>query len=264
MDAFCNCGSGVWLQVNKAGDDVKIVCNTCRDRWCVPCQSKRAAQIRESLTRILHGKTYRHIVLTLRASNTPLKDQLDRLNRSFQVLRRRDSWKQHVEGGVAVLELKVGEGSGMWHPHLHILCEGSFYDQKELSNEWHAVTGDSSITWICRNKSIDEDAGYLTKYITKSADASVFQHEEMFDELVISLRGRRLCTTFGSWRGIELEPSEKPDGEWLSIGRVDSLISKAKSGDVEALRWVDVLIRKYPLFSEHFNTRPDPPGDLAF
>jgi hypothetical protein len=260
LDRFCNCGSAAWVKVNQDASDAKIVSNKCHDRWCMRCQGERAATIRESLCRILDGQFYRHIVLTLRASNTPLKDQIDRLYRSFLVLRRRSSWLSHVTGGVAVLELKIGEKSGMWHPHLHILCVGSFYDQRELSQEWHAVTGDSSITWICKPKGLENDANYLTKYVTKPCDQSIYNHRAMFDELIISLRGRRLCTTFGSFRGVELEPDFVDDGTWISSGSVDSVLVRAREGDVDAVRILNVLRRRYPLFAHTFEGAPPPDG----
>lgn len=260
IDRYCNCGSGAWAKATEDGTDAKIVSDKCHDRWCLKCQSERAATIRESLCRILEGKFYRHIVLTLRASDTPLKDQIDRLYRSFLVLRRRESWTSHVRGGVAVLEVKIGERSGMWHPHLHILCEGDYYDQRELSREWHAVTGDSSITWICRPKGLENDAFYLTKYVTKPADQSIYNHHEMFDELVISLRGRRLCTTFGTFRGEELEPDFIDDGTWISVGSVECLVEQARSGDERAVQICNVLRRKYPLFAPIFEGTPPPGG----
>ena len=61
--------------------------------------------------------------------------------------------RQHVEfakavGGVHSIEVKRGKGSGLWHPHVHMiwLCHEA-PDQAKLRQEWEGWAGDS---WSCK------------------------------------------------------------------------------------------------------------------
>lgn len=246
MDRFCNCGSGLWLQRSADGEDLRLSCNTCKNRFCIPCKAAQAARISKSVTAMMKGKVTRFLTLTQRHNNTPLRDQIDRLYRNFLELRRRVFWKSNVKGGVAFLEVKVSEFDGLWHPHLHIIITGRWIDAREISREWLAVTGDSSIVKI---KAVKEDAGvaaYVTKYVTKVIDHSVFHTPDKLDECILALRGRRLCFTIGDWRGKELDEVPKDDKVWINVGDLYQLRRSAAENSEEATRWIHAAIRKWP------------------
>lgn len=256
MDRFCNCGAGMALQVSEDGTDMRMVCTRCKDRFCIACGSERAGGFAERIAQHLSGRVTRFITLTLRASDTPLVDQLDRLYRSFSALRRRAQVKGVFVGGACFLECKIGSGSGMWHPHLHIITEGRYIDCRELSREWHKVTGDSSVTKI---KAVPDNiarASYITKYVTKPADSSVFAVEAMLDEFMCAIGGRRLAMTFGTWRGFKLDGDPPEDVKWITVGSPSSLIDDAAAGDVNAIRYLEAAQRKWPLFSELWKIPP--------
>lgn len=256
LSRFANCGSGLWLEKSEAGDDMRLRCNRCHDRWCVPCMNERCLKMRETLCRIMAGEYARFMTFTLRHSQTPLKDQVDRLYRSFNKLRERESWRKHVLGGASFIEIKLASTDGCWHVHLHCLVVGSFWDQKEISREWHAVTGDSSIIDVRAVGDSQHAINYVTKYVTKPADSTVYASPTHLQELVITLAGRRLCATFGTWRGHKLEQDPPDDVKWISVGSIDNLRSKANQGDGDALRWLEAAARKWPLMSTYFCTPP--------
>jgi hypothetical protein len=154
------------------------------------------------------------------------------------------------------MELKVSEKDGLWHVHLHILVEATFWDQREIAHEWHAVTGDSCIVHITKIQNADHAAHYVTKYITKPADSSVFAVNSKLDELIIALRGRKLIMPFGTWRSMKLtEKPAKQDG-WSTIQSIDTLVSRARDGDPESARFLEAASRKWPLLSKWFSTTP--------
>lgn len=251
-EAFANCGSGLWLQKSEDGQELHLSCNKCHDRWCIPCQNDRAALIREKVCRHMAERTTRFLTLTLRHSDTPLRDQIARLYRSFSNLRRRESWKAHVTGGCAFFEAKIAESDGLWHPHLHVILEGSWWDIKEICREWHCVTGDSSIAWIKPSDGTERMAHYLTKYVTKPADSSVYALPDKLDELIISLKGVRLALPFGAWRHLNIMEKPERDTKWISIASVEKLQLDAASGDTEAIRYLEAAARKWPLFAQAF------------
>lgn len=223
---------------------------------CVVCCGERSAAFAERLAQHIAGKVTRFITLTLRHSNTPLSAQLDRLYRSFAALRRRKDLKCVFEGGAAFLEVKLSRDGGSWHPHLHIITEGSFIEQKALSRAWHEVTGDSSIVDIRRVKENGDVARYVCKYVTKPADATIFSDTARLDEFICSISGRRLCLTFGRWRGFKLDADPMTDVKWITIGSVETLKGRANDGDISAIRFLEAARRKWPLFASLFDIPP--------
>lgn len=262
LTAFANCGSALFVAVNRLDGSARLTCNSCHDRFCVVCGRTKARVISAATTALLRAHETRFVTLTLRASNTPLVDQLARITRDFTVLRRRAWWKAHVTGGAAFLEVKIGENSGRWHVHLHVLVAGSYLPQRELSSEWYAVTGDSFIVDVRECTDPAGRAAYVTKYVTKPASAEVFADPARLDEFVAAMKGKRLCNTFGTWRGTCLDPSAPAEGEWESVGDVDTVMRRAAGGDPGSLRLLLLLRDKYPGLIDlidRFDARRRPP-----
>lgn len=246
VEAFAECGNTCYAHVNAARTDVRLAANCCKNRFCEVCQRRRGLVISDALADFIGGREVRFLTLTLRASHTPLREQIDLLYRHFSTLRRRAWWKRHVVGGAAFLECKIGANSGAWHVHLHILCEGEFMLQKELSNEWYCTTGSSFIVDVRACPDTASRARYVTKYVTKPADASVYAQPARLVEFIGAYKGRRACFTFGTWRGLQLDPDVIPDDEWESLGSLDTLVRRAQERDPASVRWLVALARKYP------------------
>lgn len=246
VDAFANCGSALFVAVKRGDGTPRLTCNSCHDRFCIVCGRTKARVISAATTALVRSETCRFITLTLRASNTPLADQLNRLQRDFTVLRRRKWWQENVRGGAAFLEVKIGKNSKLWHCHLHILAAGQWFPQKELSREWYAVTGDSFVVDVRECSDPAGRAQYVTKYVTKPASAEVFESDARLDEFIVAMKGRRLCNTFGTWRGTCLDPSAPEDGEWVSCGSLEEVFSRAAGADPAALRLLLNLRDRYP------------------
>jgi hypothetical protein len=199
----------------------------------------------------------RFITLTLRCSHSTLKGQLDRLFDSFGKLRRRTFWKWHVKGGAAFIECKIGKNSGLWHVHMHILVEGDFIPQRELSSEWLEVTGDSSIVDVRKVENVGHAAAYVVKYASKGCDSSVYNAPSKLDEFVVAMKGRRLALTFDSWRGIKLNGEADPSVVWENIGSLDGLKSRASNGDDDARTWIRMALGKWPGLAVVFGSLDD-------
>ena len=264
LDNFAECGAGAWVMKRLDGQDLKIQSNCCHDRFCVPCGITRATTLTQNLKSQVKDMQPLFITLTLRHSSTPLKEQMDRLYRSFLVLRRRPFWLAAIKGGAAFFEVKISERDGLWHPHLHILADGRFIPKLELSIQWHSVTGDSSIVDIKRPRAAGEVAAYVTKYVTKPADSSVYEHPDKLDELLTTLRGRRLVATFGDWTKLKLTEI-LPDGHtWVPVMHLDELLHAAAAQEPAALDLLEALQRKYPSFANVLPLPPPPPVDTDF
>lgn len=162
------------------------------------------------------------MTLTLLASVVPLREQLTRLYLCFRKLRLTKTWKRCVTGGAAFLEVTLNEGTQKWHPHLHLILEGKYYPQEQLSRDWFKLTGDSKIVDIRLINSRNAAAIYVTKYATKAHDHKITRNPEPFAELILAVKSRKLIMPFGTWRKWKLtEKTEDPD--WQYLGPLDEL-----------------------------------------
>lgn len=121
----------------------------------------------------------------------------------------------HVEMAKAVAsvgsyEFKRGEGSGLWHPHAHMvwLCYEK-PDSKKLSSEWKKITGESFIVDVrpFRNQE-DVTSGFLEvfKYAVKFSDLPLEDNWHGYEVL----KGRNLIFSLGAFRGVDV-PAELED-----------------------------------------------------
>jgi hypothetical protein len=142
-----------------------------------------------------------------------------------------------------------------------VLLEGQWWDTKEISREWLAVTGDSSIVDITRPRVIEDVCRYAVGYCTKTVDAGIWLIPDKLDECVCALRGRRMCLTFGTWRGTPLEPDEPDTRVWVTLGRLDTVLERAADGVAACVEWLARAAGKYSSVWQ-LTLPPRPPADV--
>lgn len=139
----------------------------------------------------------------------------DDLAERFQHLQaaQRELWKRkhrgrgcsvdQVEAAVWSYEVKRGSGSGLWHPHLHMVALAAARpDSAELARQWHEITGDSFVVDVRPIDQADPVSGFLEvfKYALKFSDMEV---EDTVAAAAV-LAARRLVGSAGLFRGIEI------------------------------------------------------------
>lgn len=115
-------------------------------------------------------------------------------------LRGRGCVLDAVSGAVWSYEVKKGTGSGLWHPHLHmIVLAESQPDQERLAAEWHNITGDSFIVDV-RPITGDPVEGFMEvfKYAVKFNDQPPADTVHAWQ----ILKGKRLLASAGVFRGV--------------------------------------------------------------
>ena len=179
----------------------------------------------------LQKPALRPFLVTLTVKDGPdLAERFKHLNKSQHELwkrkhRGRGSVLDQVEGAVWSYEVKRGQGSGVWHPHLHMIalaeCEPS---AERLSREWHEITGDSFIVDVRPISQDDPVSGFIEvfKYAVKFSDQAPADTVHAWE----TLRGKRLLASAGCFRGVEV-PDELTDD----------------CADVEGLPFMDMLYR---------------------
>jgi hypothetical protein len=244
QDRFRCCGEGAWIQESAIDPSRhRLRASHCHDRLCMPCANARAWQMRTAVTALTKDKPISFITLTLCGKNSGLSALVDKLYKSFRALRRHPLWSDAVQGGAAFLEIKWSDKAQRWHPHLHILADARYMDQGQLSTVWRTITGDSFIVDIRKVKDHDHAVAYVTKYASKPLDMSFVKSPKQLDEAIVALKGRRLCTAFGTWyRGplSKLNDEEYADdevdaGEWINMWPLQNIVALANAGDASAL-----------------------------
>jgi hypothetical protein len=233
LDRFRECGSTAAVYYSPSTARTWIKASYCHDKLCVPCSHARGRVLAANIHKRLKLAPHRFVTLTLRHSNTPLRDQVRRLMHSFSVYRRRQLIAHTFIGGFFALEVKLGKDS-LWHPHLHVLAEGYYQEQRTLSAEWHAVTGDSSILHIRRIPADLGPAAYVAKYASKGCTHEVLQDPARLVEFISAMKGAHTFGTFGTWRGVKLnEPAEPEPKDARCLGTLDLIIFQALRGNAE-------------------------------
>jgi hypothetical protein len=210
------------------------------------------------------------ITLTVRGlPSDRLITLLERLRNAWSQLRRLDGWRHTVRGGAIMHEVKWSKTSGgHWHPHYHIVCEGSYLDKQWLRSAWYAITGDSQECDVQHVKEPGKVISYVTKYASKPVDASFLRNCNLLDEAMRTLKGVRLCALFGEWYGTPLK--EVDDGEetdvlttWVYEGTVGDLDRRKQSGEAAATAILGVVERLLRLRAMRHHRRGSDPPDGA-
>lgn len=210
VSRFVGCCANPCAGLTSAGA-VGAVWFRCRDRLCATCARARSRQTAARVaTAIRHADSLRFLTFTLRSSDEPLKDQLDRLYASLRQLRRTAEWKRHVHGGIATVEITRNAKTGLWHPHLHVLADGKYWPQGSLSAAWNAITGDSPVVDIRAVRSRKNAAQYVAKYAAKPLDMRTWPLDAIA-ELAAALHRRRMVLTFGSLHGHGIDQDDEPE-----------------------------------------------------
>ncbi len=243
------CGSNRWLVRSKSKPDLyQVHADLCRDRFCKPCASARSRTIAANLAAKMAFSYHRLITLTIRSEQEPLAPLINHLYDSFKLLRRTDLWRTKVRGGAAFLEVKYNVARDRWHPHLHIIVEGDFIAVGFLTQLWQRVTSSSCIVDVRKIPSQHKVVTYVCKYASKPLSRSYIDDHDRLCEAVTALTGRRLCMTFGIWRGWKLL-KETQHGPWQYIASMYNIVKEAIDGSPyhrELLHFVglDVVVER--------------------
>lgn len=236
-----SCGRFPVLYMSGATGELAVCRNRCRSRSCPYCSLLRSREITQRVTTLLkHMDSPRFLTLTMKSSHVDLPSQIKRLKTCFSRFRRTSEWRKHVIGGLSVIEITYTTEQG-WHPHLHLIVDGSYWSQKKISFGWKKITGDSDIVDIRAIWSRSNAASYISKYIAKSwGNAS-------YDDLVIveqcmSTRGMRTLSTFGTLHNVKTTKRKSILGDdVIHVCSLYDLYHQAYYGDVRAQRLIWIL-----------------------
>lgn len=128
--------------------------------------------------------------------------------------RGRGSCFDGVVGAVWSYEVKRGSGSGLWHPHLHMIALAEHQpDQLALSAEWRNITGDSHVVDVRPISQEDPASGFIEvfKYAVKFSDQPPADTVHAWQ----TLSGKRLIGSAGCFRGVDVPEDLTDSAEGL-------------------------------------------------
>lgn len=231
------CRSRLLFRHYSTRDAVRLhSARTCRIHLlCPACASARG-------TRFIRGyipkheqiigelPTLRSQMITVTVKDGPdLAERFDHLVKSLRELlkrrhRGRGSEFERVLGGVYAVEVKRGENSGLWHPHVHMFAlvgQSTPVRSAILQHEWKEITGDSFIVDVRDTYGEPSDAFCeIFKYALKLGGLPAADALDAYRVM----RKRHLVGAFGLFRGVEVSES-----------MVDDLLND------ESLPYVDIM-----------------------
>ena len=132
---------------------------------------------------------------------------------------RTSSALDQVAAAVWSYEVKRGQGSGLWHPHLHMVAMSAQEPlQGLLSGEWHEITGDSFVVDVRPIRDPVEGFLEVFKYALKFSDMSAADTVDAFSVL----QRRRLVASAGLFRGVQI-PEDLNDSKLDDLPYVELL-----------------------------------------
>lgn len=183
-----------------------------------------------------HNGALRPFLVTLTVKDGPdLAERFDHLHKAQRELwkrkqRGRGSALDGVAGAVWSYEVKRGSGSGVWHPHLHMIALAETQpDQQEIADEWRNITGDSFVVDVRPISQEDPVSGFVEvfKYAVKFSEQDPADTLEAF----MTLKGKRLLESAGLFRGVEVPHGSMDDTEDVShLPYYDLLYRFSKAG----------------------------------
>lgn len=215
-ELFMNCGTFhqfITTQDKKKCRRVKG--NDCKNRFCPICAWRKACKDAMKIATMMEAMKQEEnkvfLFLTLTTPNIKgdlVKSEIDRFNKAFSKLFRRERIMKSIKGYIRKLEMTYNKERDDYNPHFHVLLvvnKSYFTDkryyiaQKEWLSMWREATDLSEITQVHIQKveliregnAVSEVAKYSAK------DYEMASSQEVFDVFYGGLKGRQLIVYGG-------------------------------------------------------------------
>lgn len=230
-----NCRKFAWFVRNKVTKKLRVSSSRCKLRWCPICRDVERMIKTRACDEWLRVQEYpKMITLTLKHSDDPLELQINRIYKSFRLLRRRAYFQRLITGGVWFFQMTFNQRTEQWHPHIHCLVAGKFLPHARLKTLWHKITGDSNVVDIRPVKDLENASTEVARYATSPADLTAVSLEEA-KTVHYATKHRRICGSWGSAKKVTLKPTLQDDGdEWEKVADF-YFINVQKEYDKQAL-----------------------------
>lgn len=221
-EKLCSCGNYLLFHHYYTVGKVRLAkAHFCKKHLVCPlCAIRRGARsVRVYFERFMHLRTTHKgltaSLVTITVKNGPdLMERLLHLQagiknanqriRNFKRGKGKTSVFRFFLGYVGSYEIKRGKRSKLWHPHCHmIVLHDQAIDPGQLSQEWHAITGDSFIVDVRPLLNPDEPAADFCEVFKYAVKFTSMETEDLL-HAYFKLSGKNLVFSGGIFRGVEI------------------------------------------------------------
>lgn len=229
-DSFRKCRTFAWFARHNETGKVRVISNSCRQRWCPICSRARSYYLASQVRQWLESRpSPKFLTLTMKHTSAPLEHQVKWLYDHFRKFRQRKNIGSVIRGGVWFFQLKMSSRTGDWHPHLHCVIDSPYIPHDTLSTEWYAQTLTSNIVDIRTVKDPDKVSEYVARYCTRPAQLKDYQFEDTL-EIFSVFHGKRMCGTWGTGKECSLRQGKPADStSWEKVGSWRAVLTQARS-----------------------------------
>lgn len=111
----------------------------------------------------------------------------------------------NVSAGAYSFEFKRGKNSNLWHPHVNLLLlTEKPLSARKLSAEWEQITKDSHVVYCKKAHDSKQSFVEIFKYALKFSEMEFADNYHAWE----ILRKRRLCGSFGDFRGLDVSDAD--------------------------------------------------------
>lgn len=100
--AFATCRDRVHVLTHPETGAIELRCETCKDRFCIPCGQKRSHDVCRALEGLMKPAADKLMFITLTVRGLPgqsLRELMGHLRAGWISLRKLEGWRQNVVGG---------------------------------------------------------------------------------------------------------------------------------------------------------------------
>lgn len=197
-DQIRHCHTDVSYKRCNGCSHVSKFYNRCDKFWCPLCTPRLARERREEVEWWTRECTQpKHVVLTVRNSESLTKQRVKDLKAAFGRLRR-TKFASNWIGGFYRLET-TNESKG-WHLHIHAFVNARWIDSRQLAVEWAKQVG-QDFAIVCVKDVRDQSyLAEVTKYAVKPSELARWTGDQI-REFVEAFSGSRGFSVFGSLYG---------------------------------------------------------------
>jgi len=184
---------------------VRVFPPRCGLRWCPLCMPAHGArQLARLLGMVKHCGMSKTLTLSVESDHS-LPLAFKRLMDAWGKFSASKEYRAHYSASVVVIEFTWGVEFG-WHPHLHVMAAGTFWQQEAMAGKWVQCAkgrANSASQWVQEIKSHERLARYLCKYLTKGVEklAETLPMLQLA-QLIEFTWGRRLLRSYGEAYGL--------------------------------------------------------------
>lgn len=228
----------------RSGSELLVIPLRCRDRLCPRCSEIRSGEQGDRAEVVVGAMDApRFITLTAPSWAGDLREQLALLRKAFTRLRRDRRWREHVWGGVYTVQVTRSGKTGLWHPHLHCVVDGVYWEQRSICAAWSDAlaycgwpvdrrAGSGVVVDIRAAHGRRSIARYIARYVASPAEVADWPSASIW-EYAEATRGQRMLVTFGTSHGVRCsDVGETGSGDFGEfVCDVEDLLRMGRDGD---------------------------------